>query len=219
MKIIWKWLKSSLSIVDIKPEIQIVTEVHSQVAKEPINRTIHRTSKSLRRSDMRGNEFLGAVGEASNGSRGIIVKHTEHPDYPDGVWVGVSFNGRAWSSRHPKIIAYSLREYVKENSEIKITDERKAYLEAIRRIRGQHGEDGKRMTDDIATLINERGAARREDRKYLHRQLTEELSDDKPETVELISKVLKEGKHRTVEDVFNAEFEDNTIMEPVGDVQ
>ena len=134
---------------------------------------------------MTGDELRGAVAESSTGSIGIIHKQKERNG--DFYWVGISFNGNPWSSRRPKILAYTVHEYIAKLIEDGITVERKAYLDALRRMKG-HSFKGspKDALNDCIGVINNRASERRELRKIApltHEQLQKASHDSSIMTV------------------------------------
>lgn len=106
-------------------------------------------------------ELRGAVGESSNGSMGIIYaqRQMKNGEY---VWIGMSFNGNPWSSRRPKIHAYTLQEYINNEVEDKISIERKSYLDAIRRLKKDKTDEAAQAIAETVNIINERASKRRD---------------------------------------------------------
>jgi len=108
--------------------------------------------------------FRGAVAVSSNGSIGIISKSTEIRG--QACYVGMSLSGRPWQSRQPRILAYSLSEFLANKIEDSITNERKSYLDSLRRVKRRNGNtEDKAIIGEVIECINERAAERREMRK------------------------------------------------------
>lgn len=129
---------------------------------------------------MTGKDLRGSVAEASSGSIGII--YTQKIIKNKHIWIGMSLNGNPWSSRRPKVLAYSLHEYIAKQIEDKISSEKKSYLDALRRVRKNLNEDQSMAISEAIETINERASERRESRKFV--PITKEQSecpiDDEP---------------------------------------
>lgn len=109
------------------------------------------------------NQLRGAVAISSNGSIGIIAGYTEKNG--KNCYYGFSFSGKQWASRQPRILAFSMQEYISTNVENAITNERKSYLDALRRVKQKNvNTEDKALVGEIVALINERAAERREQR-------------------------------------------------------
>lgn len=139
----------------------------------------------------------GAVAQSSNGSVGIIHRCRQVGD--KYVYIGISFNGNIWTSAQPKILAYSMREYLSQRIESEIEKERKSYLDSLRRLkhRTKGGED-RGIVAEVISCVNERAAERRELRKMAPAgpnmdSLMAVLLPDKPDSTAVSSQALSAG--------------------------
>lgn len=108
-------------------------------------------------------QLRGAVAISSGGSIGVISGSTEREGKI--VYYGFSFSGKQWASRQPRILAFSMQEYIANKVEDSITNERKSYLDALRRIKRSNSDtEDKAIVGSVVAAINQRASERREQR-------------------------------------------------------
>lgn len=150
--------------------------------------------------------LTGAVAEASDGSPGIIYKRKE---YKPGKfkYTGRAFNGLYWQSKNPKILAYSLNEYVAEQIEKEIAAEKKAYLDAIRRGAKQFDtEEAQEAISECVEIVNER-ALKRRDKRMLAVRPKDEFAE--PENGKELAKEVETNKSKPEKTVGDAPEDDS----------
>lgn len=109
---------------------------------------------------MNGTDLQGTVAESGNGSIGIVQGQRKSTT-GNILWVGISFNGRPWASRNPKVLSYSLHQYISDSIEQELEKEKDSYIGALGSLKNQIDFAHKPIIDKASFAIERRAASRK----------------------------------------------------------